>query len=299
MAGAKTTKILILGGGGTLGHKLWQVLPRKFPDTFVSIRKNRAFYDKCGLFSEKNVVDGLDLLDFGAVREVLNDLRPSVVINCAGITPRREEAWNNIAVISINSLLPHRLDEWCADNNARLIHFSTDCVFDGKKGNYSEVCPSDSKDLYGRTKALGEVDSPCALVIRTSMIGRELFGGTELLEWFLAQKGKKIKGFRRAVFTGLTTNRLALVAGDILEKYPALNGLYNITSQAISKYDLLIMLRDIYNLDIEIQPDDSVECRRDLDGTKFVKATGFVCPPWRQMTAEMADDKTPYGNWRK
>lgn len=292
-------RILILGGGGTLGHKLWQMLPSKFPDTFVSIRKNKDFYEKCGLFTGPNVIDRLDLRDFTGLYHSLDRIHPSVVVNCAGITPRREEAQNDVNVITINSLLPHKLATWCATNNARLIHFSTDCVFNGEKGNYNELSPSDANDLYGRTKALGEVNSPSALVLRTSMIGREIFGGTELLEWFLAQGGKKIKGYRKAVFSGLTTNQHAVVVGDLIENYPALTGCYNVASQAVSKYDLLLMLREVYNLDVAIESDDSVECRRDLDGAKFVKATGFSCPPWRQMLTEMAADKTPYSAWRK
>jgi dTDP-4-dehydrorhamnose reductase len=292
-------RILILGGGGTLGHKLWQTLPSKFPDTFVSIRKTKDFYAKCGLFTGANVIDNLDLRDFAGLNRVLDEIKPSVIVNCAGITPRREDAHNDVNIITINSLLPHKLAAWCAANHARLIHFSTDCVFNGEKGNYNELSLSDANDLYGRTKALGEVISPYAFVLRTSMIGREIFGGTELLEWFLAQRGKKIKGYRKAVFSGLTTNQHAAVVGDVIGKSPALNGCYNVASQAVSKYDLLLMLREAYNLDVEIEPDDSVDCRRNLDGSKFVNATGFVCPSWRQMLAEMAADKTPYSAWRK
>lgn len=299
MSEHKTPKILILGGGGTLGHKLWQTLQSKFPDTSVSIRKTRDFYAKCGLFAGPRVIDGLDLRDFTRLNVVLDEFKPSVIVNCAGITPRRGEAQDSVNVITINSLLPHKLAEWCVNNGSRLIHFSTDCVFDGKTGNYNELSPSDSKDLYGRTKALGEVNSPSSVIFRTSMIGREISGGTELLEWFLAQEGKKIKGYRKVVFTGLTTNRLAGLTGDIIEQYPGLNGLYNVASQPVSKYDLLLMLREAYNLDVEIEADDSVECRRDLDGSKFIKATGFVCPPWKELIREMAADPTPYAEWGK
>lgn len=292
-------RILILGGGGTFGHKLWQGLCARLPAVFVSIRKPREYYAKCGLFAGTNVVDNLDLRDFTRLNAVLDELKPTVIANCAGITPRREEAQNSVNVININSLLPHRLAQWCAGNNARLIHFSTDCVFNGNQGNYDELSPSDSRDLYGRAKALGEVNSPSALVVRTSMIGREIYGGTELLEWFLAQKGRKIKGYSKAIFSGLTTNRLAMVAGDIIEKYPDLNGLYNVASQAISKYDLLLLLRDVYGLQVEIQPDDSVDCRRNLNGAKFAQATGFTCPAWPELLREMAADTTPYAKWKQ
>ncbi len=282
-----------------MGHKLWQALSPSFPDTFVTIRKPLSCYVKCGLFSAKSTVEGVDLRDFTKVNSVLADIRPDIVLNCVGITPRKEDAQDNVSAITINSLLPHKLAEWCANNGSRLIHFSTDCVFDGKKGGYDESSPPDSKDLYGMTKALGEVKSPCVLVIRTSMIGREIFGGTELLEWFLAQKGKRVKGFRKALFTGLPTNRLAALTRDLIGNFPSLSGVFNVSSPAISKNDLLHMMRDAYKIDVEIEPDDKFECRRDLNGDKFIKQTGFACPPWTELIREMVADPTPYDLWRQ
>ena len=299
MAAAKTTKILILGGGGTLGHKFWQVLPEKFPDTFVSIRKGREFYARCGLFTGPNVIDRLDLKDFARINAVLDEIRPTVVVNCAGVTLRSKEAVDKNSAISINALLPHRLAAWCSGNGARLIHFSTVCVFDGKTGGYTEDSLPDARDLYGVTKALGDVSAPFALTLRSSFIGREISGGAELLEWFLAQKGKKIKGFTRAMFTGLTTNKLAELVADIIENHPALNGLYHVASETVSKYDLLKLMKEAYKLDVEIEPEDEFECRRDLNGAKFVKATGFACPPWKELLREMAADPAPYNLWRR
>ncbi|MDA8130467.1 MAG: SDR family oxidoreductase [Elusimicrobia bacterium] len=294
-----TPRILILGGAGTLGHKLWQVLPARFPHTFVSMRKKRDFYAKTGLFDVPNVIDGLDLRDFSAVGKMLDELRPSVIVNCAGVTLRSKEALDRNSAISINALLPHRLAEWCSRSGSRLIHFSTVCVYDGKKGGYTEEDPPDARDLYGITKALGDVNAPFALTLRSSFIGREIFAGTELLEWFLAQKGNKIKGFRRALFTGLTTNRLAALVGDLIEKHPLLNGLYHVSSEIVSKYDLLLMMREAYKLDVEIEPEEGFEMRRDLNGDRFASAAGFVCPTWKQLMTEMASDPTPYGSWRK
>lgn len=298
MPGNNSKRILILGGGGTLGHKLWQALPSRFPDTFVSIRKNRDFYAKCGLFTGPNVVDGLDLRDFSRLNAVLDELKPSVIVNCAGVTLRSKEALDKNSAISINALLPHRLAEWCSRSGARLIHFSTVCVFDGRTGGYTEDSPPDARDLYGMTKALGDVSAPFALTLRSSFIGREIFGGAELLEWFLAQKGKKIKGFTRALFTGLATNKLAELVGELIEKHPDLNGLYHVSSETLSKYDLLKLMKEAYKLDVEITPEDGFEMKRDLDGRRFEKAAGFSCPPWKVMMAEMAADRTPYGDWR-
>lgn len=281
-----------------MGHKLWQALSPVFPDTYVTIRKPLSYYAKSGLFSHKSAIEGVNLQDFPKVEAVLNELRPNIVVNCVGITPRKDEAQDNISAITINSLLPHKLAKWCADSGSRLIHYSTDCVFNGKKGAYDESSPTDSHDTYGKTKALGEVKAPNVLVIRTSMIGREIFGGTELLEWFLAQKGKRIKGFTKALFTGLPTTRLAALTRDLIGDFPALSGLFNVTSPVISKHDLLCMMKDAYKMDVEIEPDDNFKCRRDLNGDKFIKETGFACPPWKELIREMVSDSTPYDLWR-
>lgn len=291
-------RILILGGGGTLGHKLWQFLPTKFPDVYVSLRKPKSFYKNCDLFLSSNVIESLDLQDFERLNDVLNGIRPSVIVNCAGVTLRSPEAGDKISNITVNALLPHIIAKWCDENSARLIHFSTVCVFDGKLGNYDEDSPPDARDLYGITKTLGEVQASCALIIRSSFIGREIFGGTELLEWFLAQNGKRIKGFRKALFTGLTTNRLAELVCELIEKFPNLNGLYHVSSEMVSKYDLLILMKEAYKTEIEIDPEDEYVCRRNLNGDKFIKATGFQCPSWRQMMLDVAADQTPYDQWR-
>lgn len=299
----KNTKerILILGGGGTLGHKLWQYLPSKFPNTFVSIRKPKAYYKKCDLFNGPNVIDNFDLQDFDKLYSVFNTINPSIIINCTGITPRRQEAKSVLSSVYINGVLPSIITNWCSKNNSHLIHFSTNCVFDGVVGNYVESdVPNiyDTTDIYGFTKSIGEVKSDCALVIRSSFIGREIFGGTELLEWFLSQEGKKVNGFCNALFTGLTTNQFSILIGDIIEKFKYLNGIYHVSSETISKYELLLLMKEAYKIDIDIEPDYTFTCKRNLNGDKFVKDTGFLCPSWHQMMFEMAADKTPYNQWR-
>jgi dTDP-4-dehydrorhamnose reductase len=298
MNGHKAERILILGGGGTLGHKLWQFMSAKYPDIYVTLRKSKAHYEKCGLFKSPKVVDGLDLRDFARLKIVLDEIRPSIIVNCAGVTLRSREAEDKLSNIAINALLPHIIVAWCIKNSARLIHFSTVCVFDGRIGNYDEDSPPDARDLYGITKMLGDVQAPCALTLRSSFIGREIFDGTELLEWFLAQNGKHVKGFCKALFTGLTTNRLAALVGELIEQFPGLNGLYHVTSETCSKYELLNLMKEAYKMVVEIEPDDTFECRRNLNGDKFIDATGFKCPSWRQMMFDMAADHTPYEQWR-
>ena len=292
-------RILILGGAGTLGHKLWQIIPQKFPNTYVTVRKSKGFYSKTGVFSGDKVIDLLDLRDLPQVEKILNKLKPDIILNCAGVTLRSKEAKDEVSNIAVNALLPNKLAEWCSNNNSRLIHFSTVCVFTGKMGNYDDESIPDAQDLYGRTKILGEVNKPSALVLRSSFIGRELFGGMELLEWFLAQEGKTIKGFRKAIFTGLTTDYLAKVVIDLIEKHPNLSGIYNVSSEIISKYDLLMLAKEAYKLDINIEPEETFECKRDLNGERFNKAIGFKCPSWKELMTEMAADTTPYEEWRE
>jgi dTDP-4-dehydrorhamnose reductase len=134
--------------------------------------------------------------------------------------------------------------------------------------------------------------------LRTSIIGRELQHHQSLLEWFLSQNPGKVRGFTQAFFSGVTTNHLAEVVGDLMENFPDLGGLYQLASTGISKYDLLVLLREAYNLDIEIVPDDGLAVDRSLKGDRFMKATGYRCPAWPELVRQLAEDTTPYEDWR-
>jgi dTDP-4-dehydrorhamnose reductase len=293
------TRILILGGTGMLGHKLWQRLSQRFPGTYVTVRRARANYARYGLYDDPHMIEKVDATDFDALCGVLQRIAPKAILNCIGMTKRREPVNDPVPSILLNALLPHRLAAWGAVHDARVINFSTDCVFDGKQGGYTEQQLTNAEDLYGRTKALGEITSGDALTIRSSFIGRELLDGTELLEWFLAQQGKTISGYRNALYSGISTLYLADLVCDIIEKYPHLSGLYHVASNTISKYDLLMLARDAFGADVRIQPDDSVIIKRNLDCGKFQRATGYAPPDWRTMMAELATDPTPYADWRK
>jgi dTDP-4-dehydrorhamnose reductase len=235
-------------------------------------------------------------MDFAGVEKLLADLKPALLINCAGIVKQRPEAADAIPSITINALLPHRLAEWCNPWGGRLIHFSTDCVFSGNRGNYSEEAPSDATDLYGRSKFLGEVHAPNALTLRTSMIGRELKRHTSLLDWFLAQNHGRVRGFRRAIYSGVTTNHLAALVEHIIDRHARLTGLYQVAAAPISKYDLLVALREAYGLDIEIIPDDKEICDRSMRGDKLRQAIGYQAPAWPDLIAQLAQDHTERWN---
>jgi dTDP-4-dehydrorhamnose reductase len=291
-------RVLILGATGMLGHKLWQTLPGRFADIHATVR-SRPRLPGCTLFDSARVIDGVDAADFRTVAAVLDRLGPQAIINCVAVTKRRQASGAAVASIALNALLPHQLAAWGAANGARVIHFSTDCVFAGRTGGYTEASPTDAEDLYGRTKALGEIAGENSLTLRTSFIGRELGSGTELLEWFLAQRGKRIAGYRHAYYTGVSTIFMARLIGDLIENHPPLSGLYNLASEMVSKFELLCLARDAFKLDVEIEPDDEFVCHRNLDGSRLRRALGVAPPSWRDMMAELAADTTPYDRWRK
>ena len=298
MGAEPNIQILVLGGMGMLGHKIVQRLRQRFPGTYCTIRGSASAGVERRWFPSGSVLEHFDATDFGSLESVLLAKRPRVLVNCIGIVKQRTAAEEASACVTINSLLPHKLAQICAQWGGRLIHFSTDCVFSGSRGGYREEDAADAEDLYGRTKSLGEVAGERTLTLRTSIISRELRHFTSLLEWFLSQNRGRVKGYKRAIYSGVTTNWLAEVVGNLIDSHPDLSGLYQVAGPAISKFELLCLLRDAYNLDIEILPDDEVWCDRSLVGDKFACATGYVCPPWRDLAAQLAEESACYRAWR-
>jgi dTDP-4-dehydrorhamnose reductase len=293
-------KVLVLGGEGMLGHKMFQTLLARYPDTCCTVRGSleEPFYRRIDLFRQGMVLEKVDAMDLSALGRTLREIRPGFIVNCVGVIKQREEAKAAVPSLTLNALLPHKLAEYAREWGGRVIHFSTDCVFSGNRGGYTEDDPSDAEDLYGKSKYLGEVASENALTLRTSIIGRELSHFRSLLEWFLAQKGKSIRGFRRVIYSGVTTNYLSRRVGDIITDHLRLSGLYQVTSAPISKHDLLCLLRDAFKLDVTIVPDEQEVSDRGMVGDRFFKTTGYVCPAWPDLAADLADDPTPYGKWR-
>lgn len=294
-----TKRILVLGGEGMLGHKMFQVLGERFAGTLATIRGAVADppYNRIPLFAADRVLEHLDVMDWNDVATRLTAMKPSVIVNCVGVIKQREAANEAVPTITINALLPHRLSELLAGWGGRLFHVSTDCVFSGTKGNYTEDDVCDATDLYGKTKALGEVKGANALTLRTSIIGRELSSHRSLLDWFLAQDGATVRGFTRVLYSGVTTNYLAGLIGDLIETESPLSGLYQVAGDPIPKHDLLCLLRDAYGLQVTIVPDVSEVSDRTLRGDRFVAATGRRTPPWPALVHELASDTTPYRDW--
>lgn len=272
-----------------IGHMLWQHLSLRFPETYTTIRKRREDYKGFGLFKSDQVIDGVDATDFYLLQGVLKGVRAQVILNCIGITKRHAAASNMISCLTLNALLPHYLADWGVANRVRVIHFSTDCVFDGKLGNYLDNSLPSANDLYGRTKALGEVPSQNALTLRSSFIGPELQDGTELLEWFRAQTGT-VKGFKGAIYSGFTTLELSRIVEKVLVDHPNAAGLYNVSSDPISKFDLLTLIKEKMHLAIEIIPDETFHYDRSLNSTKFRREFNYTPPTWEAMIEELSKD---------
>lgn len=282
----ESPSVLILGATGMLGHAALRVMSEGQGSAWGAVRTVPDAFP-CDL--RDRLVTRIDALDDASLSVAFDQTRPDVVVNAVGLVKQLSQANDPLAALPINALLPHRLANLCAERGARLIHISTDCVFDGTRGGYSEDDRPDADDLYGLSKRLGEVvDKPQAITLRTSIIGRELTGAHGLIEWFLSQQ-RSVRGFTRAVFSGLATTELARVIRDVVIPDPDLSGLYQVSSEPIVKHDLLVLAAEIFGKTIEITPDDSLVIDRSLDSTRFRAATGWTPPSWRDQLTALRD----------
>lgn len=282
-------KILVLGATGMLGHKLLQRLAEGH-ETWGTVRGAPESGPEIPGFDRGRLAGGVQAGDLDAVRRTLGRLAPDAVLNCIGIVKQIDAAKDAVTSIAINALLPHQLAELCAQEGARLIHFSTDCVFSGRGGPYRDSDPPDPMDLYGRSKLLGEVDRPGCLTVRTSIVGRELRRGTGLFDWFFAQKGGRVRGYRHALYSGLTTRAMADVVRLVLESHPDLSGVWQVSGDPIDKFSLLELVNRVCGLGIQIEPDETFRCDRRLDSSRFREATGWSPPTWQSMIETMHAD---------
>lgn len=280
--------ILVLGASGMLGNALVRYFATCTEhDVVGTVRSARALALLPQKIQDRLVLGG-DADDVDALVRVLDRHRPTVVINCVGLIKQLGEAKDPLAAIPINSVLPHRLARLCGLADARLIHLSTDCVFSGSRGMYREDDLPDAQDVYGRTKLLGEVDYPHALTLRTSIIGHELSGNNSLICWFLSQQGP-VRGFSRAIFSGLPTVEIARVIDKFVLPKPELRGLYHLSAEPIDKFRLLQIVAQTYGKAVDIQKDDTLMIDRSLDSTRFRNATGYRPDAWPTLIERMQE----------
>jgi dTDP-4-dehydrorhamnose reductase len=277
--------VLVLGGSGMLGHVLWRTCAERF-DAHTTVRGDELSGPAAEVLDPDRTITGVRVEEPASIARALDATSPDAVVNCIGIVKQAVDDPGH--AFDVNADFPHQLAAGCRERGARLIHVSTDCVFSGRRGAYTELDLPDPVDTYGRSKLLGEPAMPGALTIRTSMIGRELATSNGLLEWFLSQSGGAVRGFQRAVFSGPTTPVLSRAIADVIENHQDLDGLWHLGAAPIAKYDLLLLLRDAFNTDVEIEPDDSVTIDRSLDAARLRTETGFQAPGWPEMVSELA-----------
>ena len=280
--------VLVLGASGMLGNTVLRFFSGSRGYAVVGAVRSAKALDLLPPALRSRIMSGVDAANGDALSELFARVKPDVVVNCVGLVKQLAECRDPLAAIPINSLLPHRLVHLCSMIDARLIHVSTDCVFSGTRGMYREDDTPDASDLYGRSKLLGEVDAQRAVTLRTSIIGPELDRAHGLLGWVLSQRGR-VKGFTRAIFSGLPTVELARVMRDFVLPRSDIRGVYHVAADPISKHDLLSLIARIYDLPIEIEPDGALAIDRSLDATRFRALTGYAAPAWPELVRAMRD----------
>ena len=291
-------RILVFGAGGMLGHKLMQVL-KESHQVFGTVRSDALSPEVSRILGVPHIATSVFIEDAAAVRRALETVRPDVVINAVGIIKQLPDSKNVITTLTVNSIFPHRLAELAGELGFRLLTVSTDCVFSGSRGNYSEADSPDATDLYGKSKNLGEVVAENCLTLRTSIIGHELGTSHSLVDWFLSNQGGKVKGFANAVYSGFPTVVFAGIIDSLIRHHPRLFGLYHLSSEPISKYDLLRLIDERYQPNIEIERSEDFRIDRSLDSTRFRSETDFTPKSWPEMIDLMAADARIYGKWKQ
>lgn len=286
MPNSPPQKVLVLGVTGMLGNAMFRLFSQSPGFETHGTARSAAGLRHFDEALQPHIHVGVDVEQHDDLVQLFSRVQPDVVINCVGLVKQLVKAEDPLAALPINALLPHRLARLAALAGARLVHVSTDCVFTGRKGHYKESDAADALDLYGRSKLLGEVDEPHAITLRTSIIGHELSSAHSLVSWFLAQEGR-VRGFTRAVFSGLPTVELAKIIRDHVLPRPDLRGLWHVSSAPIAKYDLLQLVKAAYGKSIEIAPDEQLVIDRSLDSARFRAETGWQPAPWAELVNSM------------
>ncbi len=284
-------KILVFGASGMIGHKMMLRLIQAGHDVTGTLRHPLDNYVGIKLFSESKIIDGLDVSKFDLVKKKLEEIKPAVILNCVGITLRKPMIKDLEYCTRINSEFPHFLKKYVEKNKSYLIHFSTDCVFSGASKVYNEDSKPDADDVYGKTKALGEVVGNCCLTLRGSQLGSEIFGKSELLEWTIQNKSKLVTGFSNVIYSGVTTNTMSDLVANLINVPQKLTGLYQVSSIPISKYDLLSKVNTIFNLGMTITPDPKKMSTKVLSSAKIASEIGYRCASWDQMLEQTYQDR--------
>jgi dTDP-4-dehydrorhamnose reductase len=280
-------RIAILGASGMLGSQLFQSSLERGLDVIGIARDTENLAKIFSKISANNLVKLNDVKDFFSLEEIIKSINPDYLINCIGIVKQSDLSKNHIESITINSLLPHVLEELGNKLDFKLIHVSTDCVFDGEIGNYKESDSSSANDLYGVSKFLGEVNYGKGITLRTSIIGHEISRNKHgLVDWFLGASSP-VNGYKKAIFSGLTTYELSNVIFDKVIPLDLPAGTYHVSVDPITKFDLLSLVNEIYCLNKTILPSEELVIDRSLDSSYFRKLVNYEVPCWKHLIEEM------------
>jgi len=285
-------KIMVLGASGMVGYQVFKTCLERNMEVIGVVRNCEVLeeFSRPKLHAKIRKIN--DVRDITILEQIIRDEKPDYLINAVGIVVQLPLAKDYYESVSINALLPHQLQKLGTQYDFKLIQISTDCVFNGKKGMYSETDIPNAEDLYGKTKELGEVGYGCGITLRTSLIGHEMAKPVHgLLDWFLAQEGS-VNGYQKAIFSGLTTLEFSRVLMDVVIPAQLPAGIYHISGDPISKYDLLCLIAEIYKKNISIQPSAELIVNRSLDAFYFSRLTGYKAPSWLEMIKELSTEQT-------
>lgn len=265
-------KIIVLGADGMLGHIVKQYFIEKNHNVKgTSLGQDQDYY----FDATKNISD---------LEEFIKDFKPKAIINCIGLLNKVAEDNKPLAVL-LNSYLPHYADELCRKYKIKFVHVSTDCVFDGKKGEYTEDSFKDANSFYGQSKALGEINNGHSITLRTSIIGPDKNPkGVGLFQWFMSQTDQ-VDGYSKTIWTGITTLQYAKCMEKVIEN--DLSGLRHIVNnKKIDKCRLLGLIKKHFNKNIDIVPKD-----KPVSDKSVIRTTDFdfIIPSYNQMIKEMAE----------
>jgi dTDP-4-dehydrorhamnose reductase len=284
-------RVLVLGVTGMLGNAMFRTFSKDGSHEIWGTVRNRSAINPGRSVDGSRLISGVDALDLDSIIAAMNRVKPDVVVNCIGVIKQLPAANDPLVALPINGVFPHRLADLCALLGSRLVHISSDCVFSGRKGAYTESDLPDPEDLYGRSKYLGELDQHShAITLRTSIIGHELASKHSLVEWFLAQ-GAEVRGYSKAIYSGLPAVELARVIKDFVLPKAEVSGLYHVSAKPIAKLDLLRIIAVVYGKTITIVPDDSVVIDRSLLSDRFSRVTGYIAPEWPNLIEAMHRDQ--------
>ncbi len=277
-----------------LGHMLVRVLSEHHQVIGTTSSRYDSKSPLARILEKANWIDQVDVRNWQTVENAINHAKPNVLINCVGVIKQKMDSGNIIDAILINSLIPHQLAATCEKLDIRLIHFSTDCVFEGTPGVKHLSDTPNATDTYGITKRLGEIENGHALTIRSSIVGCQIKGSESLFQWAISQRGKRVPGYTNARYSGLTTKVMARTVANLIEHFPLLDGIHQIASEPISKFDLLSKLNRALSLELIIEPSDDIVIDRTLDGSLFTQLTDIQIPTWDEMLNEFGADQDFY-----